>query len=233
MEMEMEEMDRAAEGAIFSSSSDEEESFARSNREGKSPNKKREFLAAYHKVVGDYFNGRDSKYDEKDFERRFRCPRSVFNRIHDAVMGSSIFVHRKDATGKLGIFPLVKLVGCFRYLAYGDAFDREDENLQIGESTLQDYTKVFAKMIVDAFGAEYLNRCPTLEEREAISAAMAVKGFPGCLASWDCKHFDWKNCPIRLQGQHQGHADGGKKTLILEAIADHRKYIWYANFLTR
>ena len=28
----------------------------------------------------------------------------------------------------------------------------------------------------------------------------------------------------------QGHEDGGKNTLILEAISDHRRYIWYANF---
>ena len=35
---------------------------------------------------------------------------------------------------------------------------------------------------------------------------------------------------MRLAGQHQGHAEGGRKTLILEAISDHRRYIWYANF---
>ena len=57
---------------------------------------------------------------------------------------------------------------------------------------------------------------------------MEEKGFPGCLASWDCKHFNWKNCPVRLSGQHSGHGEGN--TLILEAISDHRKYIWYSNF---
>ena len=35
---------------------------------------------------------------------------------------------------------------------------------------------------------------------------------------------------MRLAGQHQGHAEGGKKTLILEAICDHRKYFWHCNF---
>ena len=51
---------------------------------------------------------------------------------------------------------------------------------------------------------------------------MQRKGFPGCIASWDCKHFDWKNCPLRLAGQFQGHGQGGTTTLILESIADHR-----------
>ena len=63
-----------------------------------------------------------------------------------------------------------------------------------------------------------------------ISNEMASKGFPGCLSSWDCKHFNWKNSPNRLHGQHQGHSEGGKKTLILEAICDHRQYFWHINF---
>ena len=41
------------------------------------------------------------------------------------------------------------------------------------------------------FGKQYLNRAPTIVEREAIAEAMAAKGFPGCIASWDCKHFVW------------------------------------------
>jgi Plant transposon protein len=102
--------------------------------------------------------------------------------------------------------------------------------LNISASALRDITKVFAKLIVKEFGPHYLNRFPTAEERRGISSVMATRGFPGCLASWDCKHFNWKNCPMRLAGQHQGHAEGGKKTLILEAIADHRRYIWAANF---
>ena len=124
----------------------------------------------------------------------------------------------------------MKLVGCFRYLAYGDAVDREDENLQIGESTLDPIIKQFTRMVIEEFGGQYLNRCPTDSERRNISMAMAAKGFPGALASWDCKHFNWKNCPMRLAGQHKGHKEGGKNTLILEAISDHRRYIWYSNF---
>jgi Plant transposon protein len=211
------------------SSDEEEESFSKVKKE-KSPNKKRDFAAAYHQVVKNYFNGRESVYSEEDFERRFRVPRTVFNVINDRLMGTHPFIQYTDATKKKGIFPLVKLVGCFRYLAYGDAFDREDENLHMSGSTLRDIVKVFTKLIVKEFGPFYLNRFPTMEERNNISKVMERRGFPGCLASWDCKHFNWKNCPMRLAGQHQGHSEGGKKTLILEAIADHRKYFWAANF---
>ena len=229
IEQEME-MDDLLLTMAVDSSSDEEDEGRKGSREGKAPNKDRDFAGANARVIKHYFNGRESTYNEKDFERRFRCPRTVFNRIFDALMGQDPFLHNKDATGKLGVYPLVKLVGCFRYLAYGDAYDRDDENLEMGESTLEGYVKKFTKLMKKEFGQQYLNRCPNSHEREAIASVMTRKGFPGCLASWDCKHFNWKNCPMRLSGQHKGHGEGGKNTLILEAISDHRRYIWYANF---
>ena len=211
---------------MFDSSSDDEQRIVRN----KSANKARDFKLANDLVVNHYFSGRESVYNEEDFERRFRMPRSVFNRIHDALMGRDPFVHYEDATKKLGVYPLVKLVACLRHLAYGDAYDREDENLQMSETTLSQLTKQFSKLIIQEFGKQYLNRPPTLEERQVIGARMATRGFPGCLGSWDCKHFNWKNCPMRLAGQHKGHAEGGKTTLIMEAFADYRRYLWYVNF---
>jgi Plant transposon protein len=199
-------------------------------RGNKAPNKSRDFQAANDQVVKDYFSGMDSIYNERDFERRFRVPRSVFNVIHNRLMGIDPFIHKTSCTGKKGIFPLVKMVACFRFLAYGDSYDRDDENLRIAESTLNAIVRLFCNLLVTHFGGQYLNRCPNVEERKAISEAMASRGFPGCMGSWDCKHFNWKNCPMRLAGQYQGHSEGGKKTLILEAIADHRRYIWQANF---
>ena len=215
---------------FLSSSDDESEVQIGGSRPGRSANKRRDFAAAYARVISNYFSGAQSVYDDDDFERRFRMPRRLFNRIHDQLMGLDPFVQKYDASKKPGIHPLVKMVGCFRFLAYGDAYDREDENLAIGESTLKVYVQQFCKMLIEEFGEQYLNRTPNQQERKAINKEMASKGFPGCIGSWDCKHFVWKNCPMRLAGQHQGHAEGGKKTLILEAIADHRKYIWQANF---
>ena len=157
--------------------------------------------------------------NEKDFERRFRCPRDICNRVHQDLMGEDPFTHKMDATGKPGMSPLVKPVACFRHIACGDAPDREDENLQMGETTLDTLTKQLSQMVVKKCSKQHL-RCPTEQERSVISAVNARKGFPGCVASWDCKHFNWKNCPSRLAGQRKGHAEGGKKTSTLEAIAD-------------
>jgi Plant transposon protein len=215
--------------AVMDSSSDEDDTAA-PRRKGRAPNKERDFELAYDQVMKDYFSGPESIYNETDFERRFRVPRSVFNVIHDRLMGMDPFLRKKDCFGNKGIYPLVKLVASFRFLAYGDSYDREDENLRIAESTLNAIVRLFCKLLIKQFGGQYLNRVPTLEEKKVISSVMESRGFPGCIGSWDCKHFQWKNCPLRLAGQYQGHALGGKKTIILEAIADHRRYIWQANF---
>jgi Plant transposon protein len=81
----------------------------------------------------------------------------------------------------------------------------------MSETSTREICQAFTKLVVREFGSEYLNRYPTPAERKNISSVMATKGFPGCLGSWDCKHFVWKNCPSRQSGQHKGHHDGGKK----------------------
>jgi len=198
---------------------------------GRRSNKKRDFQAAYAQLLQYYFNGTESTYDERDFERRFRVPRDVFNLVYDKIVGvEEPFVVKKDAVGRVGIHPLVRLVACFRHIGYGDALDREDENLRLSESSLQVAVQAFCKLVVKHFGAEYLNRSPSDEEKLKIHAVNTKRGFPGLFASWDCKHFIWHRCPMVWAGQYSGHALGGQNSLILEAIADYQRYIWYVNF---
>ena len=88
MQIVLEEMgfDEVMLGAFNDSASEEEEKQWGGSRQGKAPNKDRDFQDAYNRFVRMYFNGRQSTYNEKDFERRFRCPRSVFNKIHCALL---------------------------------------------------------------------------------------------------------------------------------------------------
>jgi hypothetical protein len=131
-------------------------------------------------------------------------------------------------SGNKGIHPLVQLTACIRRLAYGDSADRNDKNLEMAESTINKSFKEFAELMKSEFGSQYLNHCPSATEIERSTAINAGRGFPGMFASWDCKHFSWKNCPIALAGQHKGK--GTDKTLVLEAIADPDLYIWYSFF---
>lgn len=48
-------------------------------------------------------------------------------------------------------------------------------------------------------------------------------GFPGMLEFFDCMHYRWKNCPVAWQGDYGNRS--GKKSIILEAIADCDLYI--------
>jgi hypothetical protein len=75
------------------------------------------------------------------------------------------------------------------------------------------------------FGVHYLNRCPSPAKIRRSVTINSGRGFPGMFASWDCKHFSWKNCPVALAGRHKGKEND--KTLILEAIANPDLYIWY------
>ena len=62
------------------------------SRLGRAPNKKRNFELAFCNVQSFYFNGVNSLYNKFDFERRFGCPRSVFNQIYDSINGHGVFV---------------------------------------------------------------------------------------------------------------------------------------------
>ena len=85
-------------------------------------------------------------------------------------------------------------------------------------------------ILIKEFGNQHLNQMPTETEKKRTLKVNASKGFPGCLGSWDCKHFVWANCSLALQGQHKGHTDGGKHTKISEAIADDACFFWHINF---
>jgi hypothetical protein len=120
------------------------------------------------------------------------------------------------------------LTACIQRLAYGDSADCDDENLEMAESAINKSPKEFTKLMKSEFGSQYLNQCPTAAEIEWSTTINAGQGFPGMFASWDCKHFSWKNCPVSLAGQHKGK--GTDKTLVQEAIANPDLYIWYSFF---
>ena len=215
-------------GVLKDDSSDEEGKWGGS-LPGKAPNKPRNFELARTTLIRQYFNGENSTFDETDFERRFRMPRSVFVKVKDAVIGVPPFIETADGFGKPGIDPLVRLTACFRKLAYGSASDICDETFEMSESVLNRDFPLLCKIVKDKFGHQYLNNSPTPEVMAQIQQVNAGRGFPGMFALWDCKHFPWAMCPVALQGQYKS----GKEpcpTIVLEAICDPHLYIWYHHF---
>jgi hypothetical protein len=87
--------------------------------------------------------------------------------------------------------------------------------------------KRFCVAIREEFESYHL-RQPTRADFDKQLAINADRGFPGMFASLDCMHYEWKNCPVAWQGDF-GDRDG-KKSIILEAIADGGLHIWHAFF---
>jgi len=116
-------------------------------------------------ILRDYFglNGKPPVYNECDFERRFRVPRSVFLRIYNAVKDRPFLAQRINATGRLQAYPSQKVVAAFRVIANGEAPDRTDEYVRLSASTIAMSVRELLRCIVDEFGPSYL-RPPTPEE---------------------------------------------------------------------
>jgi hypothetical protein len=124
------------------------------SRPGKAPNKNRNFSQADRILREHYFSGEASIYDEHDFERRFRMPRSVFIRVYEGVVGRGTFIQHCLKNGQPGITPLCRVVAAMRVICYGIAADAQDEIFQLGESTTIAAVKELCQHIVEIFGAE-------------------------------------------------------------------------------
>lgn len=124
---------------------------------------------------------------------------------------------------------MVRTVSCFRYFAYSDCFDWSDEYLQLSEPSLYQSIKAICALVVDCFGEYYLNRTPSVEERDRILIFNAKRGFPGMFASWDCSHFKWDKCPVQYHGAYKSRCNNSK-TVVMECVVDCHMWVWYMNF---
>lgn len=189
-------------------------------------NKRRSFKKVNERFEDFYFC-EHPVYSNVDFERRFRMPRYVFDRVEAQVTGRGLFVQRRDATLKEGITPRMRIISSIRILAYGASFDQVDELCELSEASARESFYAFADEVVEVFGDEYL-RAPTEVDLRRILGINAARGFPGCVGSWDCQHWAWKNCPVAWAGQFKGKEK--KPTIVLEAIADAEMWIWGCHF---
>ena len=112
-------------------------------------------------------------------------------------------------------------------LALGICVNALDEYCKVNETTTMECMKIFCVAICAKFG-EYHLRQPTKTDFEKQFAINTAKGFPGMFASLDCMYYEWKSCPVAWEGDF-GDKDG-KKSIILEAIADQSLYIWHIFF---
>lgn len=168
----------------------------------------RDHAAALENLKDAYFRGPNEprsdhsgyvgpKYSENDFERRYRMPRVVFDRIYTATVNFSDFLKaglRRDCRGKQGIHPLFKVTAALRMLSYAVPAEMLEDSLQIGESTALESLKQFFLAVIHCFKKEYLRK-PTSIDIINIESQFSNVGFPGCIGCVDCSKWDWKACP--------------------------------------
>jgi Plant transposon protein len=161
-------------------------------------------------------------YNERDFERCFRNPRSVFDNVFAGVVRDSSYLRRglrPDAVGKMGASTLQKIIAALMQLTLGVGADAVDEYIRLGEKTALECMKDFTRSVKRIFGPLH-QREPRAEDIVRIERQFNAVGFPGCNGCLDCGGWDWKHCPKALQGTHVGRS--GKANLRMECVSRSR-----------
>lgn len=136
----------------------------------------------------------------------------------------SYFEQKRDAVGAMGFSPLMKCTVAMRILAYGAAFDEQDENFRIAESTVAECFEHFCDAVLAAFEEKYV--CdPTRSEVAKELELNAKRGFPGLFGSLDCSRWEWKQCPKAWAGAFR--AKEKTSTIVLEASSTYNLRFWY------
>ncbi|XP_073367532.1 uncharacterized protein [Aegilops tauschii subsp. strangulata] len=165
---------------------------------------------------------------DRQVEHILNFKKPLFLRIVEGVKAhDDYFKLTRDCCGQLSFSAKQKCTAALRMLALGTAADAVGEMVRMVESTCLKTTFKFASAVVEVFGPEYL-REPNAQDTEKLFAITEARGFPGMLGSIDCMHWQWKNCPKGPRGMYQGHTR--EATIILEAVASHDLWIWYAFF---
>lgn len=168
-------------------------------------------------------DGRPPVYSDKDFERRFRVPRSVFTCIYEAIKDEHFLSRRINATGQPQAYQLQKLVAVFQVLPDGETNDRSDEYTRTSRSNVAVATTKLVDFIVHEYTLMYV-RPPNDAELAHILHRNAQCGMPGCTGSIDCSHWPWRQCPRGQAGQYQDYK--GRPSVTMETVCDEDLYIW-------
>ena len=201
--------------------------FGSGSRVGKAPNVDRRRVFYSHLLFQDFW-GDSPVYDATYFKRFFKIPIGLFDEIVLKVVSHDDYFRQKpDASGKLGLSSLQKTCCAVRQLTSGVSPAEYDDKYRMSETTGMECLKRYCNAISAVYADEAL-RSPTVADINRLLDEGRAAGFPGCIGSIDCMHWQWKNCPSAWKGTFQGKER--TPTLVLEAIADNRTRFWHFNF---
>jgi len=193
---------------------------------GRWPNKLRCFAHGERGIVRDNFDlaGRPPIYDEKDFERRFRLPRIIFDRVYRDILSVPYFQKRVNATGEMQSSTRQKVAAALHVLAYGSPADEVEEYARLEDSTINEIVHRFTRFVIEKYKHLYL-REPTRADLQRIMDEYAGAVFLGCMGCVDCSHWVWKIHPVAFHGKYQSKSK--KSSIVMETAADKDMYLWH------
>ena len=56
----------------------------------------------------------------------------------------------------------------------------------------------------------------------------AKRGFPGCMGSLDCTHWEWHQCSTGMEGAYRSR--NGSRGVVVAAVCDEDLWIWHVFF---
>jgi hypothetical protein len=172
--------------------------------------------------------GTDTNLHTTLLQAFFKLPIKLFDEILVRVLRhDDSFRQKKDAAGKIGLSTHQKVASALRLLTSGVSSMEHDDKYRMGASTGLESMKRFCLAVNELYEADAL-RHPTIDDINRLLDEGQNAGFPGCIGSIDCMHWEWKNCPSLWKGMFQGKS--GRPTVVLEAIADHTCRFWHFNF---
>ena len=182
----------------------------------------------YGRLCCEDYWGPSPLYPAASFKKLFRVPIGLFKDVLDHVeVHDNYFVQKKNNAGRMGISARQKVAAAIRMLTSGVAANEFDDKYRMGESTIMESMKHFCEAINEIYGETAL-RVPNELDLNRLLDEGDHAGFPGCIGSIDCMHWEWKNCPRAWKGMFQGKE--GVPTVVLEAIADRRGRFWHFHF---
>mmetsp|Transcript_31718 Transcript_31718/g.43515 ORF Transcript_31718/g.43515 Transcript_31718/m.43515 type:complete len:434 (-) Transcript_31718:776-2077(-) len=162
-------------------------------------------------------------WEWKRFRNRFRMPPDAFNSFVNECRVNRIFGEAKRDSRIAIEF---KVMACLRILARDAVGDDIDEHLNIGNSTVNSFFKLFLANCVEKLYSKYVY-VPQGSELDAVEAVYRKMGFPGCVGSMDCTHVFWDKCPNELR--HKCFGKEKSPTLAFQVVVDHARRIHHVS----
>ncbi len=106
--------------------------------------------------------------------------------------------------GKLGLSSLQKVCSAVSQLTSRVSSAEHNDKYSMGASTGLQAMKRFCHSVIEEYGDEEALRHPNADDIGRLLDEGCAAGFPGCIGSIDCMHWEWKNCPSGWKGMFKG-----------------------------